>query len=59
MLENRIKSLRNELKRNPNHWPTLAELAGLLRSAGKVDQAISLLEKYAGAHSEDFDAQIA
>jgi len=45
-MEKTIKQLRNRLKKNPADTAALCEMADLLRSQGKCDQAISLVEKH-------------
>jgi predicted Zn-dependent protease len=58
MLESKIKALKNDIKKHPDDLPMLSELVGLLRSAGKYDQAISMLERFLARHPDDFNVLI-
>ena len=58
MLEKSVKSLKSQLKKRPDDPKVLRELVGMLRSAGKFDQAISMLEKYLSKHPDDFEVMI-
>jgi tetratricopeptide (TPR) repeat protein len=54
MAEAEIKELKKRVRKHGDDSTALTDLVGMLRVAGKYDQAVSYLERYVSDHPDDF-----